>query len=183
MRLIAIGTLSLGLVAIIALAFGGRAIITSGGSDKELTEKEQASIAAYGHFMGRSLRGAGPPFCLATGPVRILALEALPMEAGPGVSDTIVSALRAKGYDALSASDCIYRDDGGRGLRVSPRSVDRSALLILVDVQPAADNARFSVSAGYWYDRLGCATHTFEVVRGRAGYEVVAGSVRQLEIC
>jgi hypothetical protein len=30
---------------------------------------------------------------------------------------------------------------------------------------------------------LGCATQTFEVVRGRAGYEVVAGSVRNIEIC
>ena len=183
MRLVVFASLSLGLAAIIALALGGREIVTSTASYSELTEIEQASVAAYKYFMDEKKRSAGPPFCLAARRELILTIKTLPMEAGPGVSGTIVSALRANGYDAFSASDCVYRADGGRGLRVSPRSADRAALLILVDVQTVADNAKFSIWAHYWYDSLGCATQTFEVVRGRAGYEVVAGSVRKHEIC
>lgn len=183
MRLVVFASLSLGLAAIIALALGGREIVTSTASYSELTEIEQASVAAYKYFMDEKKRSAGPPFCLAAGRGLIRTIETLPMEAGPGVSGTIVSALRANGYDAFSASDCVYRADGGRGLRVSPRSADRAALLILVDVQTVSDNAKFSISAGYWYDRMGCAQYELQVVRGRAAYDVVAGSVKMNEIC
>lgn len=183
MRLVVFASLSLGLAAIIALALGGREIVTSTASYSELTEIEQASVAAYKYFMDEKKRSAGPPFCLAAGRGLIRTIETLPMEAGPGVSGTIVSALRANGYDACSASDCVYRADGGRGLRVSPRSADRAALLILVDVQTVADNAKFSISAGYWYNRMGCAQYELQVVRGRAAYHVVAGSVEETLIC
>jgi hypothetical protein len=101
-----------------------------------LDDAQKAMVTALKYEMGefglRETRQQRPPpsFCLMSEGIKVREMAPLEEPIGNGVSKDVISALRARGYNAFSSDDCVYQGD-----TVRVRGASQTAALLGIELR------------------------------------------------
>lgn len=141
-----------------------------------LDDEDRIVLAAYEYKIRGFYGGSESTFCLARGGLSVerVSFGVERVAFGDGPSPAVVAALAARGYDVVSASDCVRRDVGGSLAAFAWASRCPTVIPYLGSIAALASGSRCpavilyvgpveigatgiaAVEVSHWYDILGC---------------------------
>ncbi len=114
----------------------GLVVMLHSAGSLALDDADKAIVTALEYTMSdfrlretRQQRPA-PSFCLMRGGIKVREISPLEEPIGNGVSKDVVSALRARGYNAFSSDDCVHQGD-----TVRVRGAPQTAALLAIELR------------------------------------------------